>query len=171
MSILTMNLLVFLLDKIGAKARFQISLALPYFGIAFGLMVVFSVGIGMKYELKMGMNEKDPSTNMVDKNFQILTKVKEVGKMVYTVTQQGYTGLIKARITIQEGAIVEVIILEQQESFYQKIETANYIETLIQRQELLDKVDTISGATTTSNALKKMLLNTLQDYQKDEINE
>ena len=40
----------------------------------------------------------------------------------------------------------------------------DYIQQLIENQDNIEDLDTISSATVTSNALKKMIINVIQDY-------
>ena len=158
-SILTMNMLVMILDKIGSIGRFNLKITLIPFLIAWILIIGLSFGISMKYDNKV---ETDPNYNIISKNV-------EGTKTTYVVTQKGYSGNIKAQITIQNDAVEEYKILEQNDSFYSKVEEQDYVNKLKQNNE----IDTVSGATITSTALKKMLKNTLNDYKtgsKENIN-
>lgn len=149
-SILTMNMLVVILDKIGAIARFNFKITIIPFIIAWVLILGLSVGIStnMKKEKK-------------DTNFNIIEKTKEGNKATYIVTQKGYSGSpIKAKIIIDNKKVTELTILEQNDSFYKKVEDENFIEKIKDNPE----ADTVSGATITSTAIKTMLKNTLNDY-------
>ena len=148
-SILTMNMLVVILDKIGAIARFDFKITIIPFVIAWLLILGLSIGIStnMKKEKK-------------DTNFNIVEKTKEGNKTTYIVTQKGYSSTIKAKIIIENKKVSELTILEQNDSFYQKVEDDNFIEKIKENPE----ADTVSGATVTSTAIKTMLKNTLNDY-------
>jgi len=148
-SILTMNMFVIILDKIGALARFNFKITLIPFIIAWILIIGLSFGISMKYN----KTEEDP-------NFNILSKNIEGTKTTYIVTQKGYSSTLKAQIIIENNKVQEFKILEQNDSFYSKIEEEKYLEKLKENKE----IDTITGATVTSTALKTMLKNTLNDY-------
>ena len=150
-SILTMNMLVMILDKIGSIGRFNFKIALIPFLIAWILIIVLSLGISIKYD----------KPEEIDPNFNIISKEIQGDKITYIVTQKGYSGNIKAQITIQNEKVEEYKILEQNDSFYSKIEEQDYINKLKQNND----IDTVSGATITSTALKKMLKNTLNDYK------
>ena len=52
-------------------------------------------------------------------------------------------------------------------SYYQLILDNDYINKLINKQSNLEEVDTVSGATISSTALKKMVINTLEDYEEN----
>ena len=148
-SILTMNMLVMILDKIGAIARFDFKITIIPFVVAWLLILGLSVGISMNFN-----KEKK------DTNFNIIEKTKKDNKTEYIVTQKGYSSTIKAKIIIENGKVIEINILEQNDSFYQKLEEENYINKLKENKE----ADTVSGATITSTAIKTMLKNTLNDY-------
>lgn len=157
-SILTMNMFVAILDRIGSISRFNFKKILLPIILIFVVLIGCGFGIGYKY-----LND----SNVVDANYEILSKEKNGEKIEYVVTQKGYSSNIKASIVIEDGELTKFEVLEQNESFYSKIENSNYINTLIDNQIILDEVDTISGATVTSSALKKLLTNTIKDYTKD----
>ena len=56
-------------------------------------------------------------------------------------------------------------VLEQNDSFFNKVIDSDYINKLIEKQENIEDCDTVSGATISSSALKKALINTLNDYK------
>lgn len=155
-SILTMNMLVFILDKIGSRSRVDFSKAILSFVIVWSLLVYFSVNIA-------GSFEAAPS----DTNFNIIEKKVVGGDTRYQVTQKGFAGLIKAEIIFRNDHITEINIIEENESYYQKIIDADYINKLITSQNQISNVDTVSGATVSSTALKNMVINTLKDYKGD----
>lgn len=156
-SILTMNMLVFIIDKIGVKARFNIKKSIPYFIFLVLLMIFISCYIGMSY--RKGIDtETDP-------NFEIYSKEVNGSTITYIVGEKGYSSILKAEIVINNGDVTSYKILEQNDSYYSKIIQADYIDTLIKNQTNLNDVDTVAGVTFTSNGLKKMLINTLDDYK------
>lgn len=148
-SILFMNMLVIIIDKIGIKPK--------YCSVYLLIIFAFSLSVFIGYRFKNIKTETDP-------NYQILDIQKFDNKITYTATQIGYMGPIKAEIIIKDGEVLEYNILEQTESYYQKILDANYVDKLLNEQETLKEVDTVSGATVSSTALKKLLLNTLDGY-------
>lgn len=152
-SILTMNMFVMILDKIGALARFNFKITLIPFIIAWVLILGLGVGISINY-----------NSEQKDENFNIISKEINGTTINYIVTQKGYSGIIKAKIVIDNGKVTQFEVLEQEDSFYQKIEEEKFVERLKENGE----ADTISGATVTSTALKTMLKNTLYDYNEIE---
>lgn len=157
-SILTMNMLVFIIDSIGVKSRFNKKYAVPFFVILIILSLTISCYIGVRY--------KNVSTS-VDTNFQIYSKTIDGTTITYMVGEKGYSSILKAKIIIKNNKVTDITVLEQNDSYYSKVEDANYINSLIKNQENLDNLDTIAGCTFTSNGLKKMLINTLNDYKNN----
>lgn len=154
-SILTMNMLVFAIDKIGFKSRFNIKTCLVPLLVILVLIGIIPLSIASKYQV---------SDNAKDPNFSIISSNKSGDDVIYTVVEKGYVGDIKAEIIINNSKIIKLDILEQNESFYQKVMDADYINKLMKEQNQIENVDTVSGATITSTALKKMVMNTLEDY-------
>lgn len=158
-SILTMNMLVFIIDKIGVRARFNIKRSIPYFSVLAILLLGISCYIGISYR-KENNTETDP-------NFEIYSKEVNGDTVTYMVGEKGYSSTLKAKIVITNNNVVSYEVLEQNDSYYSKITQANYINTLIKNQTKLNDVDTVAGVTFTSNGLKKMLINTLEDYKEN----
>jgi len=152
-SILTMNMFVMILDKIGSIGRFNIKITFIPFIFAWILIIGLSFAISLNYNAETP--EQDP-------NFKIISKTIENNKTTYIATQKGYSSTIKAQIVIENNNVTKLEILEQNESFYKKIEEQDYINKL--KQSNGEDIDTVTGATITSNALKKLLTNTLNDY-------
>lgn len=154
-SILTMNMFVFIIDRIGAKARFNFKHAFILFLFAWILVIGTGSMIGSSYQQE---------ETITDPNYNIISKEINGNKTKYLVSQKGYSSVIEASIVISNGEVESFEIISQNDSFYQKVEDANYIKSLINSQKDLPNLDTVSGATVTSNALRQMLINTLKDY-------
>ena len=162
-SILTMNMFVFIIDKIGAKARFNFNVVLLPFLLAW--ILIFGIGA------MIGNNYKTSETTVNDPNYNIISKEKDGAITKYVVTQKGYSSNLKANITFNKNELVSIEIISQNDSFYQKILDADYIKKLEKNYNNIDELDTVSGATITSNALKQMVINTLIDYNGKVSNE
>lgn len=159
-SILVMNIFVKVLDTIGYKAKFDFRVSLlPY-------IVVWILIIGLGFYVG---NDYAKKSSLVDSNFNIVSKETKGNKTTYIVTQKGYVANIKAEVVINKEKILSYKVLEQSESFYYKIYDSNYLDTLVNNQFSLKDVDTVSGATVTSKALKKLLQNVLKDYNNSDI--
>ncbi|MGE5456492.1 MAG: RnfABCDGE type electron transport complex subunit D [Ignavibacteriales bacterium] len=157
-SILTMNMLVFIIDKIGAKSRLRFYHAVVPFLAAWVIIIAMGFTIGNKYK---NVNEA------VDPNYHIISSDKNGSTTTYVVTEGGYHGDIKAEIIIKNNKVISFNIIDVVDSFYSKVENANYVDKLLEGQDNLENVDTVSGATITSTSIKKMLINTLEDYNKN----
>lgn len=159
-SILVMNIFVKVLDTIGYKAKFDFRVSLlPY-------IVVWILIIGLGFYVG---NDYAKKSSLVDSDFNIISKETKGNKTTYIVTEKGYVANIKAEVVINKEKILSYKVLEQSESFYYKIYDSNYLDTLVNNQFSLKDVDTVSGATVTSKALKKLLQNVLKDYNSSDI--
>jgi len=157
-SILLVNGLVFLFDKIGAKSRFDLSKVIMPFAVM--AILVMATGVGVA-----AFNR--PKEGVTDPNFKIVSKDKKNKQTVYVVTQKGYNGNIKGEITIENDRIIKIEILSHHETpnRYQMVMDKHYMDLLIQNQDNLENVDTISSATITSTALKQMIENVKKDFK------
>lgn len=155
-SILIMNLFVPLFDNIGCKSRFNIVKSIWLFLIAWILVIILC----LYFALTNKVGDIDP-------DFKIISKDKSGNKTTYVVTQKGYNGNIKGEITFEGDKIVSFEILSHRETKakYELIIQEEYLGKIVTSQDELDNLDTISGATITTNALKKMVNNTIKDYK------
>jgi Na+-translocating ferredoxin:NAD+ oxidoreductase subunit D len=156
-SILTMNMFVFLLDKTGAKSRLKFKKAVIPFLVSWIMIVGIGFYIANSYQVVV---TKDP-------NFEIVDKIIANNEVKYIATQKGYVGLIKAEVIIKDGIITKFEVIEQSESFYQRIIDADYANKLVSEQANLKDVDTVSNATVTSRAMKTLLINVMEDYYEE----
>lgn len=154
-SILIMNMFVIMLDRLGAKARFD------YKKVVVLVLVEFALVLGLSLYIAEAKNV----TVIVDPNFEIVSKEDSGSKKIYVATQKGYSSTIKARVTIADNKIESVEILEQNDSFYSKVEESKFVEKFKGKTEV-EEIDTVSGATITSNAIKKLVNNVLKDYKR-----
>lgn len=155
-SILTVNMIIFLLDKIGSQSRFNIMKSLIWFIIAWVLIIGVTIGLAASRRTD---GNKDP-------NFEIISKDKTDNQTIYTVTQKGYGGKIEAIVKIENDHIISIEITSHHETAnrYQLVLDSDYINQLVDNQNALDNLDTVSSATVTSSALKKLVINVLEDY-------
>lgn len=157
-SILTLNMFVPILDRIGITNGSSFKKALSY------ILILMLVSLCICY--KISYNIKHPNKS---NTFNILNIVKEKNKTIYTVSEKGHGGLIKGKVTFSNNKIVNFEVIENNEtaSYYQKIENEKYIDKLIKNQNNINEVDTISGATVSSSAIKSMIKNTIIDYRRN----
>ena len=152
-SILIMNMFVFILDKIGLKDKNYIKKIV----VSLSVLVLITIPVILK------INDSFNNTN--DNDFKIVEKIVNDNITTYVATQKGFKGNIKAKVIIKDNKVIEYEILECNDDYLNIVEKNNYIDALIKNPE----VDTISGATRTSGAIKKLLINVMKDsdiYEK-----
>ena len=134
-SILIVNALVFLLDKIGMVSRFNLLKSIIWFVIVWIIVIALTVILAASRRVE---GNKDP-------NFDIT----------------------RAKVINENDRIVSLEITSHHETAnrYQLVLDSDYINQLINNQDNLDGLDTVSSATVTSNALKKLVINVLEDYK------
>lgn len=154
-SILTMNMLVFIIDKIGFKSGSNIKkIVFPLFIVIISIIAITFI-IADKF--KIDNTASDPNFNI--KNIEVNNDI-----VSYTVTQKGYSSTIELQITIDKGTITKAETIKYGDSFFSKVIDASYTEKLIKEQKNLVNCDTVSGATISSTAVKKAFINTMDDY-------
>lgn len=152
-SILTMNMLVPILDNFGSIARGKVK--------KYSIVFIIIILLGIIIANYIGNNYKNPKNDL---DFEIIEVTKKDNSTIYNVSQKGNGGPIKAEITVEGDIITNIEILSQNEtpSYYQKVEEDKFISKLINNKNI-DEIDTVSGATITSKALKQMALNVLKE--------
>ena len=107
------------------------------------------------------------SMSVVKNENQITKKVllSERSNMVYSGTVV-VAGKIEAIVKIENDHIISIEITSHHETAnrYQLVLDSDYINQLVDNQNALDNLDTVSSATVTSSALKKLVINVLEDY-------
>lgn len=151
-SILTMNMFVFILDKLGLKDKKA--------GLI-SLTVILALILTMSFVIKGNYNKEEGK----DPNYEILNVKTEGNKVIYQASQKGYSSNLICNITFEGGKVTKMELVSQNDSFYSKIENEKYLDRLVKEQDKKEEIDTISGATISSNALKTLLLNTIEDYE------
>lgn len=154
-AILTLNMFVFIIDRFGARARFNKNKVIIFFSSLLLIMALTTYYMADRIT-------KEP----LDESFKIITTSTKGNNKTYTVTHKAYHGLIKADITIDTNSdkVITITILEQQEDVWAQIENQNYIKQIIANQSNLTDLDSISGATYTTNYLKQMVIKTVATY-------
>lgn len=151
-SILTVNMLVFIFDKIGIKAKGKDIKWIIYLLI---IGIIFIISLSLKNVI---------NTKNVDNNFELISVNEENGNKVYLVNEVGNGGKINIEIVLNDNKVISYKVLSHNETkaYYSKIEESNYIQKLVENSNKLNSVDTVSGATISSSALKKALQNVLE---------
>ena len=157
-SILTMNMFVFIVDRLGIQCKKREN-GLIMIAIMFALFGLVAYTISTRYT---------NSGEAIDPNFVLMEERKVGNQVIYKVSEKGNGGPIICEVTIRNGKVIKLQVLEHNETpnYYALVEKEDYINTLIKEQNKLPELDTVSGATISSNALKKLIINTLQEYEE-----
>ena len=149
-SILTMNMLVFIIDDVAVSKK----------NIVIPVIILLLVFGGITYHIGNKYTKAS-----VDTSFEILSKVTKNDITTYQVTQVGYSSKLKLEIKIQKDKVLSIEYIDTNDSFFNKVIESDYKDKLINNQKDLENCDTVSGATISSTAVKKALINTLKDYR------
>ena len=157
-SILFMNVFVLFFDKIGSRVSYN-----KKYYIFYIIIILSIIGLGTYIGIKNIPNDE------VDVDYNIVNIEDNDGIKKYTVTQKGFGGDIKSLITFDSKGIKSIEILDhyETEDKYKMILDNNLLNKIIENQSNISNVDTVSGATISSNAIKKMVENTINAYIKD----
>lgn len=156
-SILAGNMIVYVVDRIGVRANFNprtrwIS------SVTVGLLIV---GVSLLISLNLDNNPKQSA------GFHIVSTVKKDDEIIYQVSQKSFHDQkIIADITFTKNVITSIILRECPDTYCYKMEEHNYTQYLITQQTNLNDVDTISGATTTSDNIKKIVQETIYYHMR-----
>lgn len=153
-SILTLNMFVFILDKIGIRNKNYIK------KMILSLIAVLFVAISLTINFNTKLNNTD-----IDHDFNIISKDIDNDTITYIATQKGFKGNIKAKVSIKNNKIITYEVLECNDDYLNVVLREDYLEKLIKNPKI-DELDTVSGATRTSTALKKLIINIKKDSEK-----
>lgn len=104
---------------------------------------------------KEQVNVKPDNNQINNDQFEILESINNSDNIEYIVSQKSFNGKMKVKVTVSLDKIIGFEILELNDSYKNKVLKKDYINLLI-NSENLDDVDTISGATITSKAIKNI---------------
>lgn len=152
-SILTLNMFVFILDKIGIRNKKYIKKMI----ISLIIMLFIAISLIISFNTKL-------SSTDIDRDFNIISKEIENNTITYIATQKGFKGNIKAKVIIKDNEIITYEVLECNDDYLNVVLKEDYLEKLRENSE----IDTISGATRTSTALKKLIINIKKDSENNE---
>lgn len=152
-SILTLNMFVFILDKIGIRNKKYIKKMI----ISLIIMLFIAISLIISFNTKL-------SSTDIDRDFNIISKEIENNTITYIATQKGFKGNIKAKVIIKDNEIITYEVLECMDDYLNVVLKEDYLEKLRENSE----IDTISGATRTSTALKKLIINIKKDSENNE---
>lgn len=155
-AILSMNMLVFIIDKIGVQAKINFKRSIIPITILLIIMISLTLLISNRLNTEIDINDK---VNIIDIR-------EEENNIIYNVNTDGFYGMINADLFFEDDRLIKINIIKQNESYWQKIEEENYLDKLINAQDDIENIDTVSGATSSSTALKLMVRTVLENYKK-----
>ena len=111
---------------------------------------------------------KNITNKPLDDTYKIISKEKLGNTTVYEVSGIGYAGKnsIKLKIVFEENEITSIEVIGSHETYIDMIYDNNYLDKIIDNQNNLDDLDTISSCTYTSKYLKEIVEKTKEDYNR-----
>ncbi len=160
-SILFMNMLVPLFDKIGVKLKYAFKKI--YIPIIIYLILVVVLVLTIISNVN---NNKNNNIDDVGNKVTITETKKDGNKTTYIVTSKGW-GVIKAEVEVVDKEIKSIIVTDKTgETQWSEIEKENYIYKVITNQKDINNLDAVSGSTFSSNALKNIVKKVLSEELK-----
>jgi len=154
-SILAMNMVVPIIDNISSRAKFNIKNFLISLVVTLVALIYLSCHISFKI--------KNEVSTPVNKKYEI-TKTREVGNTeIYTVTGKGYGGIITLDVSIVNKKVTKIEIISHNETYLDMIEGQGYFDKIINSQNDLENLDTVSGATISSKNIRNMVKYVLEE--------
>lgn len=156
-SILIVNLITILINYLSIKLYNKKIIKILILVLSIILTVMISIFISTK------VLNKEP-----DDNFSILSKTKNGNITTYEVMGRGYAGKnsLKLKIVFNNSNITNIELLKSNETYTSIVKDNKYLDKIINNQDNLDNLDTISGCTYTTGYLKEIVSKTIEDYQK-----
>lgn len=156
-SILIFNVITILINYLTVKLYGKKTLQLTLVVLTAVLCVLSSFVIN-----------KNITNKELDDTYKIMSKEKIGNNTVYEVSGRGYAGnnSIKLRITFTGNDVTNIEVLSSHETYMGMIYDEDYLNKIINSQDNLDNLDTISGCTYTSKYLKEIVEKTKQDYSR-----
>ncbi len=160
-SILFMNMLVPLFDKIGVRLRYNIKRI--YIPILIYLVITILLIINIISNIN---NNKTNGIDDVGNKVKIIEIKKDGNKKIYNVTSKGW-GTIKAEVEVVDKEIKSIIVTDKKdETQWNELEKVDYIYKVITNQKDINKLDAVSGSTFSSEAIKNIIKKVLSEELK-----
>ena len=106
------------------------------------------------------INEEKKETPEQKPSFQIINKNQiDDNTVQYEISNKGFSSDIKLQVTFVNNELKEINVLEQNDSYFNMLEENNYINKIIENKNNLEELDTVSGATFSSNGVKQAIIN------------
>lgn len=149
-SILFMNLLVPIFNNYTIKNHNKNKCAPLIFFVIVAILLSGYIGFNIK---------NNDNASKKDEYLQVINETVMGNTYTYDIKYKGFTSKesIEATVTIQNDYIIDIMVTNTLDHYYDShIKNTTYIKDIINNQNNLDNVDTISGATYTSSYLKEM---------------
>lgn len=156
-SILIFNIITILINKLSIKL---------YNKKIINILIL--TGIILFCLLSSFIINRNITNKELDDTYKIISKEKINNNTIYQVSGRGYAGnnSIKLKIIFTNNNITSIELLSSHETYIGMIYDEKYLDKLINNQNNLDNLDTISGCTYTSKYLKEIIEKTKEDYNK-----
>ncbi|MFV0275073.1 MAG: RnfABCDGE type electron transport complex subunit D [Bacilli bacterium] len=130
-----------------------------------GLIVILSISLFISFDIynKLNVSDEDKKDQEYGKNFKIINEIVEDDIYTFEVSNLGYVDDIIMKIKIQHDKIISIEVISESESMFNEIKKEDYINKVI---ETSGDIDSISGVTYTSQAIKDAALDTLKYYNE-----
>lgn len=155
-AILAGNLIVIIADRIGIRAnlnkKVKTSSVVVMIALAIGISIYFGYYISHK-----------PVTTVA--GYTLISKIEQGEMTTYQAKVKGFKGDIVANIIFQKDLITSIDIIEQHETYYNKLAEKNYLAYLITQQSDMNAADTVSGATKSSTYIKVLVRETIKIHK------
>ena len=149
-SILFMNLLVPIFNNYTIKNHNKNKWAPLIIFVIVAILLSGYIGFNIK---------NNDNASKKDEYLQVINETVMGNTYTYDIKYKGFTSKesIEATVTIQNDYIIDIMVTNTLDHYYDShIKNTTYIKDIINNQNNLDNVDTISGATYTSSYLKEM---------------
>ena len=163
-SILFMNMLVPLFDKIGIyfKYNFKKIWILIIIFVLLTILTIFNISSNINDSKNNG------GTSELDNKVTIVEIKRESNKKIYSVTSKAW-GVLKADVEVIDKRIESIVITDSSdETQWNEIEKNNYIYKVITNQSDIDALDAVSGSTYSSEGLKNIVRKIMEEELKNE---
>lgn len=163
-SILFMNMLVPLFDKIGVyfKYNFRKIWIIVITFVLVTALLIFNISNNINYS-----KNKKPTSELDDK-VTIVKVNTESDRTIYSVTSKAW-GVIKANVEVINGEIKSIVITDSSsETQWSEIEKNDYVNKVIANQNNIDNLDAVSGSTFSSNGIKNIVKKIIEEELKNE---
>ncbi len=160
-SILFMNMLVALFDKIGLKIKNNTKKCIIPL-----IIIIAIITISLFIICNAVLKSKTETDNNLVKGVEIVDKQISGNTTTYKVTSKAW-GVIEATVEVRDKKITSIIVTNSNtETQWSEIEKSDYVNKVISNQKNIDNLDAVTGSTKSSNALKNIVKKIMEDIDE-----